>query len=48
MIEYDKFRRSLKHLELPFENYKGLDTTQPELMQEAVSESVIQRFETWE
>ncbi len=46
MIEYDKFKRSLKRLELQFENYKGLDTTQPELMQEAVSESVIQRFET--
>lgn len=46
MIEYDKFKKSLKHLELQFENYKGLDTTQPELIQEAVSESVIQRFET--
>ena len=46
MIEYDKFKRSLKHLELQFENYNGLDTTLPELMQEAVSESVIQRFET--
>jgi nucleotidyltransferase substrate binding protein (TIGR01987 family) len=46
MIEYDKFKRSLKHLELQFENYKGLDTMQPELIQEAVSESVIQRFET--
>ncbi|MBT3210746.1 MAG: nucleotidyltransferase [Planctomycetaceae bacterium] len=45
MIEYDKFKKSLKHLELQFENYKGLDTTQPELIQEAVSESVIQRFE---
>ncbi len=46
MIEYDKFQKSLKHLELQFENYNGLDTTQPELIQEAVSESVIQRFET--
>ncbi len=46
MIEYDKFKKSLKRLELQFENYNGLDATQPELIQEAVSESVIQRFET--
>ncbi len=46
MIEYDKFQKALKHLELQFENYKTLDKSQPELMQEAVAESVIQRFET--
>jgi nucleotidyltransferase substrate binding protein (TIGR01987 family) len=45
MIEYDKFQKSLKHLELQFDNYRTLDKTQPELMQEAVAESVIQRFE---
>ncbi len=45
MIEYDKFQKSLKYLELQFENYIGLDATLPDLMKEAVSESVIQRFE---
>ena len=46
MIEYDKFQKALKHLELQNENYKNLDPAQPEIMQEAVAESVIQRFET--
>ena len=46
MIEYDKFKQSLKHLELQFNNYDTLDSTLPELIKEAVSESVIQRFET--
>ena len=46
MIEYDKFAKSLTHLYLQFNNYKTLDTTQPKLIQEAVAESVIQRFET--
>ncbi|NCC51127.1 MAG: nucleotidyltransferase [Spartobacteria bacterium] len=45
MIDYTKFKDSLKHLELQFENYKTLDESLPELMQEAVVESVIQRFE---
>ena len=46
MIEYDKFQKSLKHLELQYENYGTLDPDQPELIREAVAESVIQRFET--
>ncbi|NTU74477.1 nucleotidyltransferase [Candidatus Roizmanbacteria bacterium] len=46
MIEYDKFQKALKHLELQYENYKTIGTELPELMQEAVAESVIQRFET--
>ncbi len=46
MIDYDKFRKSLKHLELQYENYKTLDPEQTQLIQEAVAESVIQRFET--
>ena len=46
MIEYNKFRQSLKHLELQFNNYDTLDSTFPVLIKEAVSESVIQRFET--
>lgn len=46
MIEYDKFQKALKHLELQHENYRTLDPGQPELIREAVAESVIQRFET--
>ena len=46
MIEYDKYQKALKHLELQFDNYKGFDVAQPELMQEAVAETVIQRFKT--
>ena len=45
-IEYDKFQKSLKHLELQFENYTSMEETEPVLMREAVAESVIQRFET--
>ena len=36
MIEYEKFQKALKHLELQYENYKNLDAAQPELMKEAV------------
>lgn len=46
MIEYDKFQKSLKHLELQYENYTNLDGNLPEITQEAIAESVIQRFET--
>ncbi len=46
MIEYDKFKKSLKHLELQYNNYTTMDMKLPILMREAVSESVIQRFET--
>ena len=46
MIEYDKFQKALKHLELQYENYKVIGTELPELMQEAVAESVIRRFKT--
>ena len=46
MIEYDKFKKSLKHLEVQYQNHKQLDSGLPELMKEAVAESVIQRFET--
>ena len=46
MIEYDKFQKSLKHLEVQYQNYKELDSGLPLLMKEAVAESVIQRFET--
>jgi nucleotidyltransferase substrate binding protein (TIGR01987 family) len=46
MIEYDNFQKALKHLELQHENYRTLDSALPELMQEGIAESVIQRFET--
>ncbi len=46
MIEYGKLQKALKHLESQFENYRHLDDSLPKLLQEAVAESVIQRFET--
>jgi hypothetical protein len=48
MTDYTKFQRSLKHLELQFENFKQAQS-RPELTEidrEAIAESVIQRFET--
>ena len=46
MIEYDKFQMSLGRLEEQHANYQNLDTSLPDLIQEAIAESVIQRFET--
>ena len=46
MIEYDKFQMSLKRLEEQYENYRQTDDSLPGLTQEAIAESVIQRFET--
>lgn len=48
MIDYDKFKKALKHLELQFENYKksGDRENLTELDSEALAESVIHRFET--
>ena len=46
MIEYDKFQMSLKRLEEQYENYRQTDHSLPDLTQEAIAESVIQRFET--
>lgn len=46
MIDYTKFRLSLKRLEEQYENYRHLDPSLPRLTCEAVPESVIQRFET--
>ena len=45
MIDYRNFRSSLKNLELQHQSYLNLDEELPQLMKEAVSESVIQRFE---
>ena len=48
MIDYDKFEKSLKHLQLQYDNYKTLDEREDlsRLDKEAIAESVIQRFET--
>ena len=45
MIDYDKYRMSLKRLEEQYENYRAQDASLPDLTQQAVAESVIQRFE---
>jgi nucleotidyltransferase substrate binding protein (TIGR01987 family) len=46
MIDYGKFEKALKHLESQFGHYKTLDPSLPDFLQEAMAESVIQRFET--
>ena len=46
MIEYDKFRMSLERLEEQYNNYRERDDSLPDLIQEAIVESVIQRYET--
>ena len=46
MIEYDKFQMSLKRLEEQHANQWESDASLPELIREAIAESVIQRFET--
>ncbi len=48
MISYEKYRKSLQHLELQFDNYQRLEDRPQltELDREAIAESVIQRFET--
>ena len=46
MIDYENFKRALKHLELQNDNLQNLDNSLPDLLKEAVAESVIQRFET--
>ena len=48
MIDYDKFEKSLKHLEVQYNNYLTIDDRDDlgVLEKEAIAESVIQRFET--
>ena len=46
MIDFGKFKKSLALLESQFSHWQTIDTELPAWMQEAVSESVIQRFET--
>ena len=46
MIDYSKLKQSITSLESQYHHLQMLDDTLPEWLQEAVSESVIQRFET--
>ena len=46
MIDYDKFRLSLKGLEEQHENHREQGPALSGLIREAIAESVIQRFET--
>ena len=48
MIDYDKYQKSLKHLEEQYNNYLTLDEKEylSEIDKEGITESVIQRFET--
>lgn len=46
MIDFGKFKQSLTLLESQFYHWQTLDETLPVWLKEAVSESVIQRFET--
>ena len=45
MIQYENFGRSLKNLEVQNANRHNLPLDLPQLLREAVDESVIQRFE---
>ena len=45
-IDYNRFRRSLEDLEAQYANYRNPAVLRSALDQEAVAESVIQRFET--
>jgi nucleotidyltransferase substrate binding protein (TIGR01987 family) len=47
MIDYEKLKKSLRHLEKQFENYSTMSdrNTLSELDKEGISESVVQRFE---
>ena len=45
MIDFGNFQKSLKNLELQNDNRRNLSLELPQLLREAVDESVIQRFE---
>ena len=44
LIDYGKFRLSLKRLEEQYANYQSAEITRPRLDQEGVAESVVRRF----
>lgn len=45
MIDFGNFQKSLKNLELQNDNRKNLPPDLPQILREAVDESVIQRFQ---
>ena len=45
-IDYEKFRLSLKRLEEQHANFRNPAASRPQLDEEGIAESVIQRFET--
>ena len=47
MIDYDKYRKSLRHLQMQYANYQHAQDRRElrEIDREAIAESVIQRFE---
>jgi nucleotidyltransferase substrate binding protein (TIGR01987 family) len=45
MIDYTNLQKSLAHLKAQHENWQTLEAGLPQLIREAVAESVIQRFE---
>jgi nucleotidyltransferase substrate binding protein (TIGR01987 family) len=45
MIDYTNLQKSLANLKAQHENWQTLEAGLPQLMREAVAESVIQRFE---
>ncbi|HEB77007.1 MAG TPA: nucleotidyltransferase [Methylothermaceae bacterium] len=45
-IDYGKFDKALRNLRSQFEHYRNPDPNLPQYLQEALAESVIQRFET--
>ena len=46
MIDYGKLEKALRHLECQLDHYLKRDDALPQFLQEALAESVIQRFET--
>ena len=46
MIDYDKYQKSLKHLEEQYQHYIEMDECYPDWIKDGIGESVIQRFET--
>lgn len=44
MIDTSRLQETIDRLEMQFENCQSLDSSQPQLIKEAVEESVIRRF----
>jgi nucleotidyltransferase substrate binding protein (TIGR01987 family) len=46
MIDYSKFHKALVHLNSQNQHYQSSDESLPQYLQDALKESVVQRFET--